>query len=153
MRYLILLFLISSAACAQPTYEFKTYDGEPSGNCLIRKMDLKGNVTTFAGVPGQEGNRDGKSRKSLFHRPVGIAAASDGTLFIADTEADLIRMIDLKGNVTTIGEQYLQEKALDGTGHKAAFFDPQSLTIAPNGDLYLTDTLNNRIVVGRKVRN
>lgn len=127
------------------------YDGKPNGNCLIRKIDPRGNVSTLAGIPGQAGHRDGPAKQALFDRAVGIAVAPDGTLFVADTEADLIRMIDTKGNVSTIGGQYLQEKRADGVGSEALFFDPQALVVGPAGELYITDTHNSRIVVGRKM--
>lgn len=128
------------------------YDSSEQGNSLIRKIDPKGNVTTFAGVQGKNGHKDGKLREAVFNKPVGISVANDGTIFVADTEADLIRKIDTKGNVTTIGGQYLIEKIQDGIGDKAAFFDPQSLVVAPNGDIFITDTLNNKIIVGRKIK-
>jgi DNA-binding beta-propeller fold protein YncE len=128
------------------------YDGKPNGNCLIRKMDRRGRVTTLAGVPGEAGHRYGPAKQALFNRPVGIAVTPDGVVFVADTEADLIRMIDKKGNVTTIGGQYLQEKSAEGIGPEAAFFDPQALVMAPNGDLYITDTHNSKIIVGRRVK-
>jgi DNA-binding beta-propeller fold protein YncE len=128
------------------------YDSSEQGNSVIRKIDPKGNVTTFAGVQGKNGHKDGKLREAIFNKPVGISVANDGTIFVADTEADLIRKIDINGNVTTIGGQYLIEKIQDGIGDKAAFFDPQSLVIAPNGDIFITDTLNNKIIVGRKIK-
>jgi sugar lactone lactonase YvrE len=128
------------------------YDSSEQGNSVIRKIDPKGNVTTFAGVQGKNGHKDGKLREAIFNKPVGISVADDGTIFVADTEADLIRKIDTNGNVTTIGGQYLIEKAQDGMGDKTAFFDPQSLVVAPNGDIFITDTLNNKIIVGRKIR-
>ena len=128
------------------------YDSPKQGNSLIRKIDPNGNVTTFAGMQGKDGHQDGSLREAKFHKPTGIAIANDGTIFVADTEADLIREIDTKGNVTTIGGQYLIEKMQDGIGEKAAFFDPQSLTVAPNGDIFITDTLNNKIIVGRKIK-
>ena len=127
------------------------YDGKLAGNCLIRKIDPRGNVTTLGGVPGQAGHTDGPLKTARFNRPVGVAAAPDGTLFVADTEADLIRMIDTRGLVLTLGGQYLVEKAQDGVAAEAAFFDPQSIVVSPTtGDIFFTDTLNNRIVVGRK---
>ncbi len=128
------------------------YDLDFQGNSLIRKIDSEGNVTTFAGVFGQNGHNDGKLDKAIFNKPIGISIANDGTIFIADSEADLIRMIDNKGNVSTIGGQYLVEKASNGIGNKAAFADPQSITVAPNGDLFIADTFNNRIVIGRKLK-
>ena len=126
------------------------YDGKPAGNCLIRKIDPQGNVTTLGGMAGKAGHKDGPLKIARFNRPVGIAVAPDGTLLVADTEADLVRMIDTDGIVSTIGGQYLVEKAEDGVGAAAAFFDPQAIVVAPNGDIFMTDTLNNRIVVGRK---
>ncbi|MBO0936653.1 hypothetical protein J2I47_08870 [Fibrella sp. HMF5335] len=127
------------------------YDGKPSGNCVIRKIDPRGNVTTLGGIPGRAGHRDGPIGEALFNRPAGVAVAADGTVFVADTEADLIRQISPAGAVTTLGGQYLIEKAQDGVGSAAAFFDPQSLVVLPTGTLFITDTLNNRIVVGRKL--
>jgi sugar lactone lactonase YvrE len=127
------------------------YDGENSGNCVIRKIDKKGRVTTFCGVQGKPGHKDGTLKEAQFNRPVGIAISKEGIIYIADTEADLIRQIDKNGMVTTLGGQYLIEKAQDGIGNEAAFFDPQSLIVSPTGDIFITDTLNNKIVVGRKV--
>ena len=124
------------------------YDGDKNGNNVIRKIDKKGNVSTFCGVPMQAGNKDGSPKETSFHRPVGITAANDGFLYIADTEGDVIRKIDLLGNVVTIGGQYLVEKPLDGIGKKAAFSDPQSIAVASDGSIYIADTFNNRIAKG-----
>jgi serine/threonine protein kinase, bacterial len=128
------------------------YDSTLQGNSLIRKIDPMGNVTTFAGIQGKNGHKDGKLREAIFNKPVGISVANDGTIFVADTEADLIRKIDTKGNVTTIGGQYLIEKSQDGIGNKAAFADPQSIVVASNGDIFISDTFNNKIIVGRKIK-
>ena len=128
------------------------YDSEKQGNSVIRKIDSKGNVTTFAGVQGKNGHKDGKLQEAIFNKSVGITVSNDGIIFVADTEADLIRMIDKKGNVTTLGGQYLIEKSQDGVGNIAAFSDPQSITVAPNGDIFITDTFNNRIVKGIKIK-
>jgi DNA-binding beta-propeller fold protein YncE len=122
------------------------------GNSLIRKIDTKGNVSTFAGVREQNGHKDGKANKAIFNKPVGIAIGPDGSIFIADTEADLIRIIDKNRKVSTIGGQYLKENSLTGIGRSATFADPQSITVAPNGDIYIADTFNNRIVVGKKLK-
>jgi streptogramin lyase len=128
------------------------YDSSEQGNSVIRKIDPKGNVTTFAGVKGKNGHQDGKLQEAIFNKPVGITVGNDGSIFVADTEADLIRMIDIKGNVTTIGGQYLIEKSQDGIGNKAAFSDPQSLVVTSNGTIFIADTFNNRIVKGVKIK-
>ena len=128
------------------------YDSSEQGNSVIRKIDPKGNVTTFAGVQGVSGHKDGNLHNAVFNKPVGITVANNRAIFIADTEADLIRMIDTKGNVTTIGGQYLIEKSQDGIGSKAAFSDPQSIVVTSNGTIYITDTFNNKIVKGTKIK-
>jgi serine/threonine protein kinase, bacterial len=128
------------------------YDSSEQGNSVIRKIDPNANVTTIAGVQGKSGHKDGTLQEAIFNKPVGITVANDGTIFVADTEADLIRLIDTKGNVTTIGGQYLIEKSQNGIGNKATFSDPQSLTVAPNGDIFIADTFNNRIIVGKKIK-
>jgi DNA-binding beta-propeller fold protein YncE len=128
------------------------YDGKNPGNCLIRKIDLKGNVSTFAGIPGIEGKKDAHLREATFHRPVGIAVDKKGNIYVADTEGDVIRFIDTNGNVSTIGGQYLQEKSEEGIGTNAAFFDPQAIVVASNGDLYIADTHNSKIIIGRKIK-
>jgi NHL repeat len=119
------------------------------GNSLIRKIDTKGNVSTFAGVRGQNGHKDGTANKAIFNKPIGIAIGPDGSIFIADTEADLIRVIDKNKNVSTIAGLYLQEQIMTD---KITFADPQSITVAPNGDIYIADTFNNRIVLGKKLK-
>ncbi len=124
------------------------YDGEPSGNCTIRKISPKGKVTTIAGIAGKAGHVDGSGKKALFHKPVGIDVTPDGIIYVADTEADLIRKIDKKGMVTTIGGKYLEENKKNGIGEEARFKDPQAIAVGKNGILYIADTLNNRIVQG-----
>lgn len=127
------------------------YDGKEPGNCLVRKIDLSGRVSTYAGVPTQDRHKDGPKLKAHFNRPVGIEVDMHGNIYIADTEADLIRMITKNGEVITLGGQYLQELSQEGIGEGAAFFDPQSLVISSNGNLFITDTHNNKIIIGTKI--
>jgi len=124
------------------------YDGKPSGNCLIRKITPAGKVTTYAGIQGQPGHRDGKRKKAQFNRPVGIAVVEDGTIYIADSEADLIRKITPDGVVKTIGGGYLEEMFVDGPGALARFADPQAIAVDRDGRIYIADTFNNRIRMG-----
>jgi sugar lactone lactonase YvrE len=124
------------------------YDGKDGGNCLIRKISPKGKVTTLAGIPLKSGHVDGKVKNAQFNRPVGITVTADGIIFIADTEADLIRKINKNGEVSTIGGTYLDESFADGTGAHARFADPQSIVVDGEGNLYIADTFNNRIRKG-----
>lgn len=125
------------------------YDGESSGNCLIRKMTSDGMVTTLAGTPLKAGTQNGIGSDAVFNRPVGIATDKEGNVYVADTEADIIRKIDTNGFVSTIGGKYLEESFADGKGEHARFADPQAIIIDIQGWLYIADTLNDRIRVGK----
>lgn len=129
-----------------------TYDGKENGNCTIRKITPDGQVSTIAGKPNIAGKVDGPGMEARFNRPVGIAVSKNGTIYIADTEADLIRKIDVHGNVTTLGGTYLMESFQDGKGGEAYFADPQAIAIDSEGTLYIADTFNHRIREGNPIK-
>jgi streptogramin lyase len=73
-----------------------------TGNSAIRQLDpghLR--VTTLAGGVGR-GNRDGPAAGALFHDPQGIAAAPDGSLFVADSGNLAVRQIAPDGTVSSV---------------------------------------------------
>jgi uncharacterized repeat protein (TIGR01451 family) len=68
-------------------------------NQTIRKITPTGVVTTLGGVTGRNGIADGTGRAARFFTPVGIAVASSGTLYVADSYNHEIRngvLADLK---------------------------------------------------------
>lgn len=69
-------------------------------NHAIRQI-YRGRVTTLAGGEG-EGYQDGRKREAKFSYPSALAVDSNGNIFVSDTENDLIRKIDFKGNVSTL---------------------------------------------------
>lgn len=64
-----------------------------SGNHCIRKIDLNGEVTLYAGQPGNSGYSDGLPKESLFNQPTGLALDSEGVLYVADWKNHRIRTI------------------------------------------------------------
>ena len=87
-------------------------------------------VTTLAGAPGAEGLVDGPALQARFRRPLGVAAASDGTLFITDAGNHAVRRIDPAGNVTTL---------------TAALGLPCGIALGADGALYVADLQLNQI--------
>lgn len=71
-----------------------------SGNQTIRKITPAGIVSTIAGLAGAGGNADGIGTAARFLNPSGIAAADDGTLYVADGSNYSIRKIAPNGAVT-----------------------------------------------------
>ncbi|MFZ4261377.1 IPT/TIG domain-containing protein [Sphingobacterium sp. HJSM2_6] len=70
-------------------------------NC-IRKVSPDGTVTTFAGVPGVEGNVDGPGAKALFNHPTDVAVDAEDNVYVADSWNWAIRKIDPQGTVSTV---------------------------------------------------
>ncbi|OON60893.1 gluconolaconase [Massilia sp. KIM] len=70
-------------------------------NDRIRRIAKDGTVSTVAGAD-KPGYADGPAASAAFDTPSAIAAASDGTLYVADTGNHALRMIDPSGQVSTI---------------------------------------------------
>lgn len=127
-------------------------------NHVIRKIDLDGNVTTIAGIPGVYGHQDGTAETAIFNTPMGIAVSEDGVIYVADTENHLIRVIEdgyvrtLAGTVVfpddlNLGETYdFNEEPMGGfaDGEEAMFNLPVGLTLW-NDILIVADSANHRI--------
>lgn len=110
-------------------------------NHRIRKITPEGQVSTLAG--GTQGNADGFGVEARFDHPVDIAIGTDGTLYVTDNQNHQIRRISAEGEVTTIaGGSY---GFADGNGMEAKFRSPRGITVDMQGNLYVTDSNNNRI--------
>lgn len=121
---------------------------QKAGDQLIRMSDPAGNATTIAGQRFQEGYIDGPGIDAQFKYPVALAAAPDGTLFVADAVNNCIRRVGPGPDfeVTTVAGACGEEGSLvDGDGATARFKNPQGIVITEDGTLYVADSLNNAI--------
>jgi sugar lactone lactonase YvrE len=102
-----------------------------------------GTATVLAG-DGGDGVRDGDASRAQFSDPFGVAAAGDGTLYVADAgSAHRIRRISVDGRVFTVAGA--GAGFLDGPSDRARFNSPSSIAIDAAGNLYVADTGNNAI--------
>lgn len=120
-----------------------------AGNAKIRKVNLvSGEVSDFAGY-GKQGFLNADLTKSMFNNPSGIAVRNMNgkrEIFIADTENNMIRMIDSKNNVSTVVGT-LQPGSQNGDGTTAGLFGPSDLVFdkKDNSILYIADRKNHTI--------
>jgi gliding motility-associated-like protein len=91
-----------------------------AGNYRIRKIDVNGNVSTFAGN-GDFASVDGPVASAAINGPTSLAVAPDGTVYFTEDGTGAIRKIS-NGVVTTI------VRPLFVSG----------ITVDKNGDLYAT---------------
>lgn len=108
-----------------------------------------GKVSTIAGS-GKSGNKNSVAKKASFHRPTGLAAGTNGELYIADTGNHVIRVMDKKGNVSVYAGS--KKGCSDGKVKTAKFCEPTGLCYY-KGALYVADSGNHRIckIVNGKV--
>jgi thiol-disulfide isomerase/thioredoxin len=116
-----------------------------AGTHQIWKLDLdKQEVSTFAGS-GREAREDGPLLDAGFAQPSGIT--SDGKkLFIADSESNIIRAIDLAGGTveTVVGGDLFDFGDVDGSGDDVRLQHP--LGVVASGDkVLIADTYNHKL--------
>jgi len=114
------------------------------GNQRIRKITPAGVVTTFAGN-GTTGSTNGTGTNATFANPYGLTIDLDGNLYVADTVSFGIRKITPTGVVTTVAGSGVTGAFADGIGTNARFNQPAGVTIDTYGNLYVADTINQRI--------
>lgn len=128
----------------QMAYDAKgnLYVCDAPNNC-IRKIDTKGNVTTFAGT-GESGLVNGDISVAQFNNPLGIAIDKDGNVYVADNINFVIRKIDTKGYVSTYAGNGVQGY-IDGIGSASQFSYVNYMCMDDNMNLYVADPNNNVI--------
>jgi uncharacterized protein (TIGR03437 family) len=88
------------------------------GNYTVRKVDTKGNITTFAGTgaPGYSGD-GGPANKALLAQPYAVAIDPAGNIYISDLSNTNIRQVTSDGNIHTIVSGVSADSiAVDGAG-------------------------------------
>ena len=116
-----------------------------AGPHQIWKLDLaKNEVSTFAGS-GREARLDGPLLESGFAQPSGMAILGQ-TLYVADSESNIIRAIDLpSGQVKTlVGGDLFEFGDVDGTRDDVRLQHPLGLLVSGN-KLLIADTYNHKI--------
>ncbi|MHB8127110.1 MAG: cell wall-binding repeat-containing protein [Desulfitobacteriaceae bacterium] len=100
------------------------------------------------------GYADGQGIMAQFNEPSGLALGPNGSLYVADSGNQRIRVISMLGEVATLAgsadplinnADYLAVGFQDGPGSTAKFAFPSGLTVAADGTVYVADTYNHRI--------
>ncbi|HUP60473.1 MAG TPA: NHL repeat-containing protein [Thermoanaerobaculia bacterium] len=117
-------------------------------NNTIRKITPAGQVTTLAGLAGIGGNADGTGSAAQFGFPTGVATDTNGNIYVADYRS--IRKVTPEGVVTTLGGNP-HPGNVDGTGIAARFDGAFGVATDTSGNVYVADSRNHTIRVGRIV--
>lgn len=122
------------------------------GNHAIRRIDLvSGEVSTVAGTGSYGFSGDGgPATEAQLFSPTGLAFAEDGTMYVADSSNHLIRRVKPDGIIDTVAGTVpvdgVPQPGYGGDGGPALaahLKSPYGVAVAPDGKVWIADTLNS----------
>ena len=123
-----------------------------SDNHRIRRVDLNGIITTFAGNGTQGFSGDGgQATQALLAFPEGVTIDPSDNVYITDLWNHRIRRVDSNGIITTFagsgptGEGGGEFSGDGGDAVLATLTFPEATDLGSDGAVYISDTFNNRI--------
>ncbi len=117
------------------------------GGYSIRKISPAGEVTSITGNHFSGAARSGPLPYSQVGGPWGIAVDAAGAIYVAEERENSIRKILPDGSTyKAAGGLYLYGGGTaDGQGFAAQFYSPRGIAIAPDGNIFITDSGNHTI--------
>ena len=118
------------------------------GAVYVRKVDTSGILSTVAGSGSGLATGDGGPARQAGMTPTGLAVASNGDLYIADTGGNRIRRVNSSGIITTVAGGGLPAAAPFGDGGPAtsAYLSrPGSAAVDALGNIYIGDDGHQRV--------
>lgn len=116
-----------------------------SGNHTLRKVTPAGVVSTLAGFAGQSGFTNASGSLARFHSPLGLALATNGMIYVADSGNHLLRAVTPGGVVSTLAGSAENWGTNDGVGSDARFNGPVGTALDDAGNLFVSDANNHTI--------
>ena len=119
-----------------------TYIADSSNN-RIRKVDVNGVITTFAGTghfqfSGYSGD-NGPAVLAQLNNPQGIAVDASGNVYISDSANNCIRKVSVNGIITSIAGMGLFCNGNNGTATQTTLNNPRGLAIDAAGNLFIAE--------------
>ena len=113
------------------------------GNQRIRKVSTNGIIMTVAGNGKAGYFGDGAlASNATLSNPIDVVVDSGGNLLVSDQGNNRIRKVATNGIITTVVGNVLGD---GGAADYATFSFPGGVTVDSSGNLFIADTLNQRI--------
>ena len=114
----------------------------------IRKIDTDGNIFIIAGTgtPGYSGD-GGPATAAQLSFPSGVAVDAAGNIYIADSNNQRIRRVNIDGSIVTVAGGGNPSDGIgdDGPATAAKLGAPSGVAMDAAGNIYIADTGNRRI--------
>jgi sugar lactone lactonase YvrE len=118
-----------------------------ANNSRVRRVDGTGKISTVAGNGQEDSEGDGElATAASMDGPADVTVAPDGTLYIADPNANRIRRVSPDGLMATVaGTGVAGFSGEGGPAAKAQIAGPNAVAVGADGAVYIGDTLNQRV--------
>lgn len=124
------------------------YIADTYNNRIRKYIVATGQIITVAGSGTPMYSGDGElAIMAGLRAPTGIDVDKNGNLYIADALNDRIRRVDAESRLifTIAGNSDSGFNGDERPGAEASLQSPRDVVIAPNGDIFITDSWNSRI--------
>jgi sugar lactone lactonase YvrE len=141
----------TSASLKYPEHAFVDSAGNlliaDGDGCTIRKVAPNGIIATIAGNRNAGYSGDGGTATSAsLNNPTSVVEDPLGNIYIGDSNNNRIRKVTPGGTISTVAGTGVRGYAGDGGAATAAqLAGPSAKLIDAAGNLYIGDTLNNRV--------
>ncbi|HEY3972614.1 MAG TPA: choice-of-anchor D domain-containing protein [Candidatus Sulfotelmatobacter sp.] len=124
-----------------------------TNNCLVRKVNTAGTISTFAGLVisnsprcGYTGDGGAATSAELYY-PYGVATDSKNNVYITDFQEHVVRKVSTTGTITTIaGIGGINGYSGDGgPATNALLYGPTAVAVDPAGNVFIADYYNCRV--------
>ena len=119
---------------------------DASSNSIRKITPFSGGGWVTATLAGSynTGASDGQGISATFDTPRGVAVDSNGIVYVADWQNNLIRKVTPSGLVSTFAGSGSQG-SVDGQGRAASFSRPFGVALDSSGNIFVSDSGNHRI--------
>lgn len=144
-------------AAKSPLVDPRAVTVDPAGNVYVlergghalRVVDSSGRIRTIVGT-GQKGNSgdDGPALQATMNGPKHLCVDRDGGVLIADTENHVVRKYwPQDGRITRVaGNGKRGSAGVPGPALNVELNQPHGVYVRANGDIYISDATNHRIL-------
>jgi DNA-binding beta-propeller fold protein YncE len=125
---------------------------ERAGHAL-RVVDARGRIRTVAGTGKAGASGDGgDARRAMLNEPKHLCIDKDGAVIIADTDNHVVRKyLPREGRIVRVaGTGRKGAAGIGGPAGKAELNQPHGVHVGPDGDLYVADSGNQRVLRFRR---
>ncbi|MFL5816436.1 MAG: hypothetical protein ACJ76L_02435 [Conexibacter sp.] len=117
-----------------------------TGNNRIRRVDVDGTIRSVAGGgPAGFGGDGGPAGKALLNAPEGVAALADGSIAIADSGNERVRLVGTDGTIRTLAGTGTAGFSGDGGDPELSQLSHPRAVGQDGTRMLIADTFNDRV--------